>query len=119
MHIIPRKPITRRLLGTTAAVALGVTGVLGAQSFAGEGEEDAGPLPPPGEPFVPEAPPAPSGSDTLGSDALIQTSGATFDETILTKFLPANAFDPLQGSATNANDDQVLPDDSSCLRRRT
>lgn len=108
----------RRLAAATAAIALVATGAVGAQSFAGEGEVDPGPLPPAGEPIIPDAP-NPVEDSAIGSDTLVQTGGANFDPTILTKFLPAAAFDPLQGSATNANDDQVLPASGSCLRPDT
>lgn len=117
----PRR-FTKRFAAISAGLALVLTGAVGAQTFANEGEVDPGPLPPPGEPFNPEAPGdvGVGGDDpALGSDPLIQTSGSTFDETILTKYIPASAFDPLQGGAAALNDDLVLPDSLSCLRPDT
>ena len=111
----------KRLIALGTGLALVATGAIGAQSFAGEGEVDPGPMPPPGEPFIPEAPGDGTGGDDLvaGTDTLIQTSGSTFDTTILTKYIPAAAFDPLQGGAAAQNDDLVLPENSSCLRPDT
>ena len=111
----PRR-FVKRLAAISAGVALVAGGAIGAQSFADEGEAGDEPLPPPGEPFIPdESPPSSEGEGDLvvGTDELITTGGSTFDNTILTKWIPAAGFDPLQGSG--AQDDLVAPESSNCL----
>jgi hypothetical protein len=109
------KRLARRLAGATAGFALIAVGAIGAQSFADGGEEGAGgPPPPPGQPVYEEAPEsdAPIGG---GDNTLIQASGNTFDETILTKFIPASAFDPYQGDPADNQADSVQADGQACL----
>ncbi|MEP1124734.1 MAG: hypothetical protein ABJH68_12690 [Ilumatobacter sp.] len=106
---------TRRLAGATVAVALAATGVIGASSFA-SGDDNTSDVPdaPPGEPFVPDESELPADDPSaIGSDELIQTSGTTFDETILTKYIPASGFDPYTDVAFNG--DSINFDSGSCL----
>jgi hypothetical protein len=110
----------RRLIAVGTGLALVAGGAIGAQTFAGDGEADPGPLPPPGQPVEPPAVPSGSEGDLVaGSDVLIQTGGSTFDETILSKWIPAAGFDPLQGGVGTQNDDLVLSESGSCLRPDT
>lgn len=97
----------RRLGAASAAVALVATGAvsaLGANSFANGDEGSIGPLPPPGQ----------QGEMVIGSSELIQTSGSTFDESIVSKYIPAQAFQVSQGAAADA--DLVARDDNACMR---
>lgn len=114
MHIIPTGRRTRRLLGSSVALALGATGVLGAQSFAGDDDNTIGSAaPPPGEVYIPPAPETAGGDSTIGSDRFIRTSGASFDESILTKFIPASGFDPFEAGSFNS--DLIDFDDGACF----
>ncbi len=104
-----------RLAGATIAVALVATGAIGANSFAG-GDDNTSDVPdaPPGEPFVPDESEIPSDDPSaIGSDELIQTSGSTFDETILTKYIPASGFDPFTDVAFEG--DSIDFEGGSCL----
>jgi hypothetical protein len=86
---------------------------VGAQSFADGGEEGtSGPPAPPGVEIPIEEPePGPAGG---GDNTLIQTSGTTFDETVLTKFIPAAGFQPFQGILSDSLD-AVSTDGNGCV----
>ena len=87
----PRR-FSKRLAAIGTGLALVAGGAIGTQSFAGDDDNTADlPQAPPGEPIAVE-------DDLLvaGSDPLIQTSGSTFDPTILSKYIPASAFDPFE-----------------------
>ena len=96
--------LDKRLVALGAGLALVATGAIGAQSFAGDDDNTADlPQAPPGEPIAAE-----DEFLVAGSDPLIQTSGSTFDPTILSKYIPASAFDPFEaggfdGDAINFN----------------
>lgn len=105
----------RRLSAVATAVALVATGAISAQTFAGDGDGDDGPPPPPGE--QPSGQPADTvtadGDLVLGTGELIQTSGSNFDPTVVSKFIPANAFQIVQGEDDFA--DTVGRDGAVCL----
>ncbi|MFT6292985.1 MAG: hypothetical protein ACJAR2_003605 [Ilumatobacter sp.] len=106
---------SRRTLGVATAVTLIASGALGVETFADDEAGGGGPPPSPGE--QPSGQPADveskDGDLVLGSDALIQTSGSNFDETILTKFIPAHGFQVLQGDAANV--DTIAPEGGVCV----
>jgi hypothetical protein len=105
----------RRWTGGAALAALVVGGVAGAQALAGD-EGGGGSPPPPGQPVEIEVPD--EEFPTGGDDNLIQTSGSTFDETVVTKFIPASAFDPYQGDPASFEDDK-LQFTGGCVRPLT
>ena len=110
--ITAARRLNRRIAGVSLGAALIVVGAVGAQSFADGGEAGDSPPPPPGAEIAPEEPqPSPVAG---GENTLIQTTGATFDETVLTKFMPAAAFQPLQ-SALDLDLDAVSLNGEGCV----
>jgi len=79
------------------AVAALCAAVIGVRALAEQGE-DVGDDPPPGEVITAES--AQLGDQT---SERITTSGAIYDETILTKFIPGTGFDPTQGAGSLAD----------------
>ena len=114
-HVWSRSPRARKVTGAAAAAALIATGAVGAQSLA----EDVEPGSPPQPPGVPVDIPssdelAEKAADAvIGVDRLIETGGTTFDETVLTKYIPASAFQPFQGPGGAL--DLVRPNGGACL----
>lgn len=107
---------SKRTLGAAATAAtLIASGAFGVQTFAGDEAGGGGAPPPPGE--QPSGQPADvegkDGDLVLGSGALIQTSGSNFDETVLTKYIPAHGFQVLQGGTGQA--DTVSTDGNVCV----
>lgn len=90
MEIKPSKRSARRVFATTAVLALGVTGALGAQGLAVDDE-------------------GPEADSSLGSEALISRSQTNFDETIVSKFIPAAHFD---GANVDADGDTCVTNSS-------
>lgn len=88
----------RRLAAAAATVALVATGAVTAAGGLTSADDEGG-----------GGSPAPPGQDVtiedfeLGTDELIKTSGSTFDETILTKHIPAAAFEVQQGDGNDAD----------------
>jgi hypothetical protein len=99
----PSKRFRRRVVGGGLAAALIAVGVAGAQTFAEGGEAGVGDPPAPPGVEIPLEAPEP-GAVVGGENTLIQTFPGTFDETILTKFVPAAAFQPLQGELGSSLD---------------
>ena len=94
----------KRLTAVSVGLALVASGAIGAESFAGDDDNTGDlPAPPPGEPFIPTPSPGGDADAPLGSDELIQTSGSTFDETILSKYIPASGFDPFEAGGFDSD----------------
>ena len=113
MNIISNKRrFAKRLAAVSAGAALIATGAIGAHSFAEGGGEGGPPSPPGQEPIGEEGEPvADDGGLVLGTDELIQSSGTSYDETIVSKFISAQSFQVFQGEVTGA--DTVAPGDSA------
>ncbi|MEM9745182.1 MAG: hypothetical protein AAF945_00705 [Actinomycetota bacterium] len=98
------------------AVALGVVGAVGFGAQTMADDEEAPPPAPPGQNVLSEgAPPVlPEGE----GDQLIITGASTYDETILTKFIPGREFTAFQGDGASedkvrANQQCIGPDPAS------
>jgi hypothetical protein len=99
-------------LGALVAISVGTTTFVVAQDGGAEesgGASSAGP----GEPYVGEESDL---AESSGATEAIVTGGGTYDETVLTKFIPASALIATQGDAAEADLVRSESGDNACMR---